>query len=372
MNKHSKLPPSSAARRVACPGSRRLEERYPEKEPSVYSREGEAAHWLAGTVLCCGYLPKTVDAFKSPSGELITEEMIDGANVYLASIESVTKQFGCPQLHIEQTIDISSIHEECWGTPDAWVIHNNELHLWDYKFGHSFIEVFENWQLIEYAAGILQIQEAKKVHFYIIQPRSFHKEGQVRKWSIDRERLQVYFERLKAHESLAIQDSVFCKPNPECNFCKARHVCETLQTASLMAVDIAKQNISNELDETQLGYELTTLKRHADLLEARITGLEEQAKYLIKRGKRVALFKMESVSSREVWTKPAEEIISLGLLLDQNLSKPPATVTPAQARKMGVDEKILSAYTERQQGSLKLVAEKIKDSHKIFGNHTNE
>ena len=51
LSEHSILSPSSAARRVACPGSRELEARFPESPESDYAREGEVAHWVLRTLL---------------------------------------------------------------------------------------------------------------------------------------------------------------------------------------------------------------------------------------------------------------------------------------------------------------------------------
>src|SRR5271168_2300972 len=167
---HAKLAPSSAARRFACPGSRALEEKYPQITESMASREGTAAHWVAQQYLAGNYtMPAT-----TPNGEPITKEMFEGADLYEHEVKWVA---GEHELHIEEKIDISNIHSECWGTPDCWTIINDHLHIFDYKFGHGYVDVFENWQLLEYAAGIALQVSISKVTMTIIQPRCYTKES---------------------------------------------------------------------------------------------------------------------------------------------------------------------------------------------------
>lgn len=72
IKEHSRLPPSSAARRMACPGSRAMEEQYGRNEESDASREGDLAHELAAW-----YLTTEFGAYS----ENYTEYMRDGAYV---------------------------------------------------------------------------------------------------------------------------------------------------------------------------------------------------------------------------------------------------------------------------------------------------
>lgn len=82
MTAHARLAPSSAARIVACPGSRKLEAMFPQEE-TIESREGDAAHWaaaqmLAGVAVSIG--------MAASNGVLLTDEMIEGAEMYAEHI----------------------------------------------------------------------------------------------------------------------------------------------------------------------------------------------------------------------------------------------------------------------------------------------
>ena len=109
---HAKLAPSSAARRMACPGSRALEEQHPQTEESLAAREGTAAHWVASESIAYG---KCIMSDTTPHGEFVTEEMLEGAELYTETIASLyvkDNQGELPDIHIERRVDISNVHPE--------------------------------------------------------------------------------------------------------------------------------------------------------------------------------------------------------------------------------------------------------------------
>jgi hypothetical protein len=349
-------------------------------EETPHAREGDAAHWYAAQLLLHYGNP---DVFRdipdiAPNGESITEEMKEGAELYCDSIVSaVTKHLGTfdiSKLHIEERVDISRIHPECWGTPDCWFYYAGTLYIWDYKFGHSFVEVFENWQLIEYAAGIISLlglngidDQHTRVLFHIVQPRSYHREGAVRVWNIKASGLRAHFNILEAAEAKAFQPIAETHPSPECAHCLGRHACEALQRSSLSVTDMTTLNVPLELTPDQVGNELRYLKRAQELLEARVTGLSEQALVIIKRGKRVPFFRVEQSVGRERWKVKPEEVATLGEMLGIPLKKSISVLTPKQAIKAGIPEAVIKSYSEEPQGALKLVSDTEQTARKIFG-----
>lgn len=377
--KHSILPPSSAARRVACPGSRKLEALNNDIEDSPAAREGEAAHWLAALML---HDPSHSDFIKrlpnqtAFNGELLTEEMYEGAELYCDTIYSILKPFNVTanDLYIEERVDITRIHSDCWGTPDCWFFKGNQLFIFDYKFGHGYVEVFENWQLIEYAAGIIeylkingQYDQLLIVNFYIIQPRCYTRDGTVRSWQIKGSDLRPYFNILEKAENEALQEYAPCNPNPLCDHCKGRFLCPALQQAAMNVLDRSLLNIPLELTPEALGTELRYLKRSNEMLQARITGLEGQIASLLRQGKRVPFFKLENSLGRERWKVSTEEVITLGELMQCDLQKPKDVITPHQARKLGIPDNIIDSYTERFHTSFKIVLDQDnQQAKKIF------
>lgn len=355
--KHSKLAPSSAERRMACPGSRALEEKYPSIE-SPSAQEGTAAHWVLSDLLS-KHLMTHVDAF-APNGVMVTGEMIHGAMLAEAFIRSLT---GAPLREgIEEVLDISFIHPECWGTCDYWCVDENNLHVVDYKFGHRIIEPFENWQLIAYAAGILHLPgvTAKTIHLHIVQPRAYHPTGKsIRTWKIEFPQLQIYWDKLRRAELFAMQPNAPLKPSTQCQFCSARHACDALQRRTLAHLDSDVYSGEHELTPEQLGNELRMLLRAQGLLDSRITGLQQQALSLIKQGQRVNWFRAEQTQGREKWKKSVEEITTLGELWGLKLAKPAECITPKQAVEIGLPRDIMAEYSETQSGEIKLLEDKL-------------
>lgn len=384
MSEHSILPPSSAARRLACPGSRALEALFPQEE-SAAAREGTAAHWVASQMLLLrdrhGKPPSQWST--APNGEPVTQEMIEGAELYNKCVMDVLKMYSNPHilqsLHVEERINITTIHPECWGTPDAWLYNKNvtgnaQLYIWDYKYGHGIVEVFENWQLLEYAAGILQTlgvngydDQHTSVTFYIVQPRGYHRDGTIRSWTTKACDLRAQFNALRDAETKAMEPNAPCRPSPECTYCAGRHACQTLQRSALSAVDVSLSNTPDILTGDHIGNELRYLTRAAELLEARITGLSEQALSIIKSGQRVPHYRAEQSTGRECWNRNADEVALLGDMFGIDLKKPVAVITPKQAVKEGIPQEVIKQYSVTPRGAIKLVAEDSTQIRKIFG-----
>lgn len=365
----TRLPPSKAARRVACPGSRELEEKYPAVELDT-AQEGKTAHALASrrlaAILQLDYPHINVET---------TQEMIDGADLYMHDIFSTL-----PQLEkilsygLEKPLDISNMHPECRGTPDFWALLPRHLYIWDYKYGHKTVEVFENWQLIEYAAGIIynlgingQYDEHMQVTFRIIQPRGHHREGPIREWTLAASELRSYFNTLEHAEHAAMEPNALCNPSPECNYCSARSACRALQQSVLTKIETPFINSPNELNPEQTGNLLRQIQYAKKLMEALEIGLKEQAEIMLRKGERVPHFKLVQSGSREQWIKPINEIIALADLYQKDLRKPAEIVTPKQARDMGLSEVLMKGWYERPAGKMVLAETKDNEARKIFG-----
>lgn len=360
---HSILPPSSAARRMACPGSRALEAKYP-REKSPEALEGETAHIVAAGMLRRELF--SVGDFAS-NGEIITQEMINGGGMYVTEINSEFP-YGKDRLHIEEKIKIEKIHPECFGTPDCWFFDCKEqvLYLFDYKYGFKPVEAFENWQLLEYAIGIMELIKfpSAKIRFCIIQPRDFL--NPIKYWWLPCDGLESYFEILCISEEQSMRLEAKREPTPTCGYCSARHACNSLRNAALSFVDNTNTQPDTVLQPEQLGSELRYLKQAQKLLEARISGLEEQALHGIKNGKRIPFFNIKQSFGRERWFADTQKIAAVGDLHDVELRKSMTLITPKQARDAGLNTDIVNNYSEVLSGEFKLVEDDLKDIRKIL------
>lgn len=364
------LSPSSAARRFECPGSWDLEKNYRSTEKSPHAKEGETAHLVARKMLE-GRLVKSGELLEN--GEVATAEMIEGATIYHNDV--IKNFFQIFKIETKLTMH-STIHPYCEGTPDLWAYEEakNEIYLWDYKFGRTYVEVFENLQLVEYAAGIIEyfnnlgkpLREETRFNLRIVQPRCYHRTWPVREWSLPLVALAPYFNMLRKAEREAVDLTAEHKPGNHCYFCSARHACPALQLASQQAMDLSMEAIPHELDNDKLGKELSQIQKAIELLKARETGLTEQAIALIEAGKPVPGYTVEFTRGRECWGKPIDEILNLGKLFKIDLAKPTELITPKQAIAAGLPADITKQLSVTPLGAKKLAPVNLKETKKLF------
>lgn len=369
ITQHARLAPSSAhiwGSAGGCPGSVQMQEQYPEPDDTPEAREGTAAHWYATETLE-GRDPGV--GAVAPNGEPITAEMVDCAQGFLIDVRDTMRAHPGAELRVEQRVYMPIVHAENWGTPDAALIDRAQkfLAVWDYKYGHRYVDPTGNLQLIDYAVGELQAYGIPcaewpqwRVSLNIAQPRNYHVSGPVREWQTDgRKLLDEYVPQLYEAAKAAMQPGAPLRSNDNCRDCSARHACPALQAAAAYAIDVSKQVSPVDLTPHALGLELRQLDDALARIKARKTGLEEMALGAIRAGTNVPFYSTEYTTGREKWTVPPAEIIALGELMGvDGLQKPADAVTPNQARdafkKAGVDGSVINAYADRPRGALRL------------------
>lgn len=375
MSDHSPIAPSSAARRIQCPQSSTLEARFPESVESVEAREGVAAHWavseqLEGRLIDVGQV--------APNGVVLTDEMMRGADMMFDSVAKALAPFRLSprDCQIEARVNIPRVHAMQFGSPDCYVLivrpgQPNLLHLWDYKFGHRQVEVFENAQLVDYIAGacegINDMVPGVEIVATIVQPRSFSSAGPVRTWRthlVDLRAL-INVSNNAAHEALGPQPRAHV--GPECRDCKARHACTLLQARGFAGMDEAKRITPFVMDAPSAGLELRMLDEAITLLNARRSGLAVQVESMARNGQAVPGWAMRQGEAREGWVVPAAQVIAVGDMLGLKLAKPTEAITPNQARAAGLDPDILKQYAKRGPAGLTLVADDGSLARRVFG-----
>lgn len=370
---HSILAPSHMGTLRYCPGSIQLQILYPEDSDSQDAREGTASHW-AGSEQLDGRL---VDVGQiAPNHVVLDVPMIEGADMYVEAVRKIVPVGG----QVEQRVDCSIIHPLMWGTPDFW--HYDPatltLHVSDYKYGRRFVEVYECWQLIAYALGIITSGacggQVERIVMTIVQPRSYHRDGPVRTWTIPRGALMAFLPLMQASSRAAVrEDGTFnpdamCVVNPGCRDCTGRRACVTLQTAGMADIDLAGAPTPFDLSPVALGNELRMIQRAIAQLEARASGLEEQAISTMTAGTDVPWFRLDRTQGREKWMKSVGEVLALGDMFDLNLRKKPEAITPVQARAAGVPENIIALYSARPGGEVKLMPDDGSHANRVgFG-----
>ncbi len=372
---HAPFPPSSIARIVQCPGSWRLCQRYPGAKDSVETKEGDAAHWVE-SMWVMGVYPAVNDI--APNGVPVNEEMREGAELYADAV-------GYEMQHVEEKLPPSSmIDPENYGTPDGWSYKpipipeggsfmGGVIEVIDYKYGHRFVDVYKCWQLINYALLIIDslgmngFQEMHtRVNFTIVQPRNYHPDGPVRKWSVMASDLRAFGNIIKTAISAARSENAKCHVGPECRDCSARAHCMTLQHASLAEIDQAGVPTALDLPPESLGLEIRLLRRALATMSSRLSGLEEVAMSTLRIGTMVPGFTLRAGLGRERWSVPVDQVTAMGEMYGITLTEP-KPITPKQAIKLGVDEKVVASMTERPNGKITLEEDDGSLADKAFG-----
>lgn len=372
---HSILPPSGAAAWRLCAMWVAMNQAYPQPD-TPESMEGHAAHWvfaemLAGRAVCEGLI--------APNGVVVTEEMVEGAELVVDTVRARIPA-GTP-LHVEERVAIARIHRQCFGTPDIWAFFGATLEVIDYKFGHRFVDEYENDQGIAYTAGIIDhladlmqkggglLDQVIKVNFTVIQPRCFYKGAPVRTWSVLASDLRGHINQLAGAAERALMPNPPAVTNSECRDCPGRHACPALQQAAYSDAEFATRSSPVELAPAAASLELRMMEHALNRLQSRVEGMREAVLTYIRQGHAVPWHRAEQGYGRTQWTIPAEQVVAMGSLMGVDLSKP-GVKTPKQAIKSGVDEAVIKAYSISPLGSLKPVPNNPADARRVFGTTT--
>lgn len=366
MSDHAFLSPSAAATWTRCRGYPKMTAKYPSKD-SAASREGTDAHAVAYAYAKMGREFAELEMLRLAG----TDEMLDGAEMYAAHINSLIDPDAMPEFfYLEKRVQVKAVHpDKCFGTPDFWMFSKRarRLDVIDYKFGHGFVDVFENYQLMLYALGALDVCGAMgpiDIVLHIVQPRCYHRDGPVRSWKITTAQLDSYAKIIRLAADRAMEPTPPLTPGDHCKYCPARHACPALHKAAMAAADYSTEMHSIDLDERQVGMEITWIRDAKAVLETRLSGLEELAFAKIASGKNVIGYRVEQKVGRLEWAIPADTVNAVGVGAGLQLMKPAEPITPTQAIKAGLDKALVDSMSERKPGKNELVPD--RDAKRFF------
>jgi hypothetical protein len=379
---HSRLSPSSASIWVNCPGSIIMTMDCSSID-SPESMDGTAAHEVAAKMIdlyrrTLSPFPIDVVGKTLSNGILATDEMYDAADLYARDVLNImrkTQVSGGNYLGIEQHLKCPEIHPEMYGTCDCFLYdrRNSELYLWEFKYGHGIIDEYENWQAISYLFGIASLfnidgigDQKTIVHFRLVQPRAYHPNGAIREWKFLLSDIRGHINRLCASAKEAMGLSPAVKSGSHCRYCRARHKCASAQEAGISLYEhISTAMPECKLSNAAIGLFYEIVLRALEQIKCLETGIGEEIKSRIKSGAEIPGFIIEPSFGRESWSRPISDIIKFGELMGVNLRKEEA-VTPAQARKLGIDETLIKNYTLRQQTGTTIKPFNIQKARRIF------
>lgn len=374
---HARLAPSSAHIWVNCPGSVAMQAAQPPEEETDESREGTAAHWLL-----CRTLRKLVteDGAVADNGVPINEEMREAIQEIVIDVNDTLKNCASGDYFQNEArvFAHAMIHPDNDGTPDVYFVQwsKKTLHIWDFKYGHRFVDVYRCWQLVDYAAACIETAGIKDWQdwtftFTIAQPRCYVRDelgGPLREWFTTGAELAPLFDQLRTAAAEAMQPGAPCKTGTHCLDCKAAWDCEANQRMGGACVDLIHAQQPLGMDNMAIGLEAKVLAEAMARVKARLEILEVKALAAIDRGESVPWHKLDWTQPRLGWIKEKQaEAAQLVAMFGVDVQPGVALPTPGQCIKQGVDETVIKPYTIKPHGSKKLARINDSSAAKVFG-----
>lgn len=372
---HAPISFSSLGMTVACNASVLLQAQAPTLPETEEEAEGSANHWLALQFAVAGAaLP--IGSYFGHGGRTweVTIDRHNGAT-------SWAKLWG-PQTRFEHHLRAISIHSEhCAGTPDAFeylpagaprTFGQPLIRVGDYKSGHRYVEVFENFQLL---AAYVGVRELLRVHddnlwveFIIHQPFCYGVE-RTRAWLVRAQGLRGLVNIAANEAGLALGPKPVARTGTHCPDCKARHACRVLKYSTDSLVDFSGAADLLPLDDTALGAEAKLVEDAIARLEARHTGLQAQVEAVLRAHRSVPHYELKPGQSKRTWNDGVtpEDVGTVGDLFGVDLRKPPQVFTPTQAIDAGIDESVISPYSTRPPGALRVKRSSNIETRKALG-----
>lgn len=353
---HAVLSASGAEKWLNCPPSARLEESYPDTS-SPYAKEGTLAHEIAefkARNYFIETLPKrtfTSKLNKFKKDELYQNEMDEYTESYLEYIKEVAMKYPSkPYIALEKKIDFSKYVPDGYGTCDCILIHGNDMHIIDFKYGKGVpVSAENNSQLMLYALGALEaysmLYQIETVHLSIFQPRIDNiscfeiSAANLLSWAVG---------EVEPKAKLAYDGIGDFKAGEHCRFCKAQAQCRA-KAESIISVFPVKEDPALLTDD-EIGLILAKAKELVSWSNA----VEDYALNAILSGKEIQGWKAVEGRSVRVFSdadKAFEKIVESGTPEEMLYERKPLSLSQIE-KLLGKKEfeSIVSSFVIKPQG----------------------
>lgn len=329
-----------------CPGSVALlkELKLPESDEPDYRVLGTVAHLVASECLMSGE-----DAWEwhgkllGDNGDIeVDDAMVNAVQMYLDECRSLIALEA--KLYVEHAIDAPDFHHQFYGTTDFGCVVADTLFIRDFKYGEGIaVDVEWNSQIMYYAFGILRHHpEVTKVDLGIVQPRGFHGDGPIRRWSIEADSIRVWAQDTLKPAMDRTELDASLDPGPWCRFCPAKLVCPMMTALFGAACNADPRTIIN-LSDKSLGRSY----QHVQAVKFYLKAMEEETMRRLMTGSGVPGTKLVNKKANRVWKDGAEEFFCKEFTMSDVLTQP-AFKSPTAIEALGNEAKKLVrewAYT---------------------------
>lgn len=381
-NAHAFLAPSSAHiwGPGGCPYYPTMAASHPQTEDSPESREGTAAHHLVAERLSGVW---GMEHGTDPAGTPLTEEMFECTNDFVRDVETLRRNYPDLEECIEERVHMPMVHAKLnWGTADWFAISRSAKRIWvkDFKYGHRYVDAWENWQLADYLLGVINhfmITDAKEwtADLGIYQPRSFHADGPNKSWEVGGHRFVDLSAALASAAAEATGPVPKMRTGGYCGDCEGRTSCPAFTQSTQNGIDLSLKGMPHDMDAAARGTFRTQIAAALKRLNGMATGLDAEIETDARAGKVTPGWELQPGQSRLDWTVSMGEVYTLGLMMEVATMKTEDfggtlvtydVLTPTQAIKAGIDEAVIMEYAKRRPAALKVVQSSTHSAAKAF------
>lgn len=273
MTKHALLSASGSARWLACPGSARLEQQFPDST-SEYAKEGTLAHAVAEIKLNFNITTRTANARikKLENYEVFYDkEMENATDIYVDHIKEIyMSKKDHVYMAVEQKVSFEPFVPDSFGTADCILISGDTLYIRDLKYGKGVeVSAEGNTQLKLYALGAYldyrDIYNIKSVNMGVVQPRL----NNISVVEMLVEDLLEWAESIQDTVDKAHKGVEEYSAGKHCRFCRAKQVCKIRGEANLaLEEDKIKGPIYSNVEIGEILKRAEDLKAWAEDLKA--------------------------------------------------------------------------------------------------------
>lgn len=364
MGKHARFSPSTSKRWLTCTKSMLLPEQVKRGQTS-YANRGTALHEMAEDILLGKEISLTYEGY-TPTEEDIKLTVIP----YCEYVD----ELDVDKFWIEKKVFIT---EDCYGTADyiGYSFKTRTLHVVDLKAGKGvMVYAQNNTQARIYAIGAikmlkeLELEMPEKVVTHIVQP-GIDNYG-VEEVSV--ENLLALHNQVKATINMIKNgDGEYAPSDEACRWCPHKINCPKLND---FATQVAMEDFK---DNTPLAEKM----KMVPALKHFIKAVEDESFKILDQGKDLPGFKLIKGRGSRKWVNEEKLIAELDKVgMPESFTYAPSKIlSVAQMEKSFKKNEIefdLSEFIEKQEGSLKVVADdmpgkkvnKVEDSKEVFKN----
>jgi hypothetical protein len=367
---------------MKCYGSIQRAAGMPEGLGSTYALDGEEAHELLEYALTHNYksaLEAKMNLDPVWDHRHDTEEIrLESVQDALDHIQDLIDAYSPDMvLYLECQFSFPTTHgDDAGGTSDVtiYVPDLDIMVIADYKHGSGVsVNVEENTQLLFYAVGSRQELRRQNMcnsgrtlyRMMIMQPRGYHKDGKMREWSCNDERLDRFIGEVNFAIEKTREPVPEIRPGSYCRWCPAISQCPEAEKYRMRGIIPTYKDINsvkNGLPEVSgLSVErIAEILTARDMVEEWLEAVYKQAIQLARGGTAIPGKKLVLAQARSKWNGDPREIAgSLGQIagIPGNVFIQPKLISITDARTL-----VKNAIYERvgQKNSKKLVEEANK------------